>query len=162
MVDQISRTIIVKASPEEAYRAWENFENFPLFMTYIKSVKKTGDRTSHWVMEGPLGRRVEWDAETTRLDPGKRIAWNSKRESALKTSGQVTFNALPQGETEVNVTLHYDPPSGWAGDLVAELFGDSEKKLEADLQNFKAFIEGMPERTRVDTRGRFHTDQKEK
>lgn len=153
MADQITRTIIVKAPAEAAYRAWENFENFPLFMTYIKSVHMTGDRTSHWVMQGLLGKKLEWDAETTRLEPGKRIAWNSKRDSSLKTSGQVTFNQLPDGDTEVTVTLHYDPPAGWAGDLVAELFGNPEKKLEADLGNFKAYIEGMPDRTHTDIKG---------
>jgi uncharacterized membrane protein len=147
MADTVTKHIIVKASIEQAYQAWEDFENFPQFMHYIHSVKKLDGTTSHWVMEGPLGRRVEWDAETTRLEPNKRIAWNSKQNSSLKTSGQVTFNPLSNNETDITVSLHYDPPAGLAGDLVADLFGDPEGKLAADLRNFKAYIEGMPERT---------------
>src|SRR5690242_1526311 len=128
MADTVTQHVIVKASVDQAYQAWVNFENFPQFMHYIHSVKKLDEKTSHWVMKGPLGRRVEWDAETTRLEPNKRIAWNSKANSPLKTSGQVTFNSLSNNETDITVSLHYDPPAGLAGDLVADLFGDPEGK----------------------------------
>jgi len=148
MPEKITQEIIVKADPQDAFNAWANFENFPKFMRYIKAVVMIDERTSHWVMEGPLGRRVEWDAETTTMEPFSRIAWNSKQLSDMKTSGQVTFSPLSHGETQITVTLHYDPPAGWAGDVIAELFGNPEGKLNADLRNFKAYIEGMPERTR--------------
>ncbi len=148
MADQVTRQIIVKADSMDAYEAWGNFQNFPIFMRYIKSVTMNGDGTSHWVMDGPLGKRVEWGAETTRMDPGRRIGWNSKDHSSLKTSGQVTFTPLPKGETQITVTMHYDPPAGWPGDFVASIFGNPEGKLEADLKNFKAYIEGRPEDTR--------------
>ena len=59
MSEHITRSIIVKASTKEAFQAWENFENFPQFMQYIQSVTKLDGKTSHWVMLGPLGRRVE-------------------------------------------------------------------------------------------------------
>ncbi len=147
MADQVTRNIIVKAPVEAAFQAWANFENFPSFMHYIKSVALIGDRTSHWVMQGPLGREVEWDAEVTRFEPNKRIAWNSKQNSPLKTSGQVLFNPLPNEETDITITLHYDPPKGMAVDVVAALFGNPEGKLEADLRNFKAYIEGDTSRT---------------
>jgi uncharacterized membrane protein len=146
MADTVTRHIIVKANVDQAYQVWSNFENFPQFMRYIKSVTRTDSSNSHWVMEGPLGRLVEGDAETTRLEPNQRIAWNSKQNSALKTSGQVTFMPLGDQETDITVSLHYDPPAGWTCDLVTDLFGDPEGKLFADLQNLKAFIEGMPER----------------
>lgn len=147
MVDQVTKSIIVKADAQKVYAAWANFENFPMFMHYIKSVKKMGDGTSHWRMEGPLGIHAEWDAETTRMDPGQRIAWNSKQHSALKTSGQVTFAPLPDGETQVTATIHYDPPAGWPGEVVTDMFGNPEGKLEADLLNFKNFIEGRLDQT---------------
>ncbi len=147
MAGTVTKHIIVRANVSQAFQAWANFENFPYFMHYIKRVTRLDDGLSHWVMEGPLGRRVEWDAETTRMEPNQRIAWNSKQNSPLKTSGQVTFTPLGDNETDIMVTLHYDPPAGLAGDVVAELFGDPEGKLEADLKNFKSYIEDMPERT---------------
>jgi uncharacterized membrane protein len=136
-----TKNIIVRGTINDVYQAWANFENFPRFMQHIQSVTKTGDRTSHWVMEGPFGTRLEWDAETTRLEENKRIAWSST-SGDIKTSGQVTFNSLPNNEVEVTVMLKYVPPAGMAGEVVANLFGDPEGKLVADLRNFKRYIEG--------------------
>jgi uncharacterized membrane protein len=147
MADQVTRDIIVKASVDEVYGIWANFESFPHFMKYIKSITRSGERTSHWVMEGPLGKNLEWDAETTKLEPNKRIAWNSRDGGDIKTSGQVTFNALPQGQTEITVTLQYVPPAGALGEFVANLFSDPEKRLDEDLLNFKAYVEGTHSRT---------------
>jgi uncharacterized membrane protein len=148
MTQQITRSLIVKASPEEAFRAWANFENFPNFMKYIKTVKKINADTSHWEMEGPAGTTIEWDAEITRFEQNKRIGWSTKdREGDITTSGQVTFNGLPENETEVTVLMQYVPSGGKAGEFVANLFANPEKRLEEDLQNFKNYIEGMHERT---------------
>jgi uncharacterized membrane protein len=147
MAEQFTKDIIVKANIDDVYAIWADFENFPRFMTYIKSITKTGDGTSHWVMEGPLGKDLEWDAETTRLEPKKRIAWNSRDGGDIKTSGQVTFNELAQGQTEITVMLQYVPPAGKLGEFVAHLFNDPDKRLDEDLRNFKAYVEETHSRT---------------
>jgi uncharacterized membrane protein len=153
MSNQVTQDLTVLGALPDIYRMWENFENFPIFMQNIKSVKKTGDRTSHWVMQGPLGTEVAWDAETTRLEENQRIAWNSKDNSTIKTSGQVVFTELSQNETNISVTLNYDPPAGAAGEALAELLANPEGRLKDDLQRFKEFVEktstrikGAPER----------------
>jgi uncharacterized membrane protein len=137
-----TRTIIVGAPVAEVFAAWANFENFPQFMKHVKSVTRTGERTTRWVADGPLGKDVEWEAETTRYEPNKRIGWHSLQESPIRTSGQVTFNDLPAGQTEVTVTLKYVPPGGAAGEKVAQLLKNPEEMLDEDLRNFKAFVEG--------------------
>jgi uncharacterized membrane protein len=116
-------------------------------MKYITSVRKTGDGLSHWAMEGPLGKTIEWDAESTRMEPNRRIAWNSRDQGDITTSGQVTFKELPQGETEIAVTLQYVPPAGALGAAVAKIFSDPAEQLEEDLKNFKAYAEGLHERS---------------
>jgi uncharacterized membrane protein len=136
----VTKSIIVKGETADIFKIWANFENFPRFMQHIKSVKKSGEEMSHWIMEGPLGTRIEWDAKVTRYEENKRIGWSSIRGD-IKTSGQVTFNSLPSNETEVTVTLQYVPPVGLAGEVIAELFDNPERKLEEDLRNFKRFIE---------------------
>ncbi len=136
------KNIIVKAPLHDVYEAWADFEKFPRFMEHIRSVAKTGEQSSRWLMEGPFHMRLEWNAETTRLEPNKRIAWSST-EGDIKTSGQVTFNALPDGQVEVTVMLKYVPPAGIAGDLFARLFNDPQGMLESDLRNFKRYIEGQ-------------------
>ena len=146
MPEQVTRTIIVKAPMSDVYGIWSNFENFPLFMKYIMSVRKTGGGLSHWVMAGPLGKTIEWDAETTRMEPNKRIAWNSRDQGDITTSGQVTFKELPQGAIEIAVTLQYVPPAGALGAAVAKIFSDPAEQLEEDLKNFKAYAEGLQAR----------------
>ena len=148
MPHQITRSIIVKASSQEAFKAWANFENFPMFMKNIRKVRSFGNGQSHWEMAGPLGKTVEWDAEITKLDENKRIGWSTKdREGDLTTSGQVTFNPLPNNETEVTVLMQYEPRAGIVGDIVAQVLGNPEKRLEEDLRNFKSYIEGNIQRT---------------
>lgn len=142
MTEQVTRTIIVKGDVHDIYELWANFENFPYFMKYIKSVEITGPRTSHWVMEGPAGIAVDWNAEMTRQEADKRIAWSSKDQKGLiTTSGQVTFNSLPAGETEVTAVVNYSVPGGKVGESFARLFGDPQKRLEEDLRSFKVYAE---------------------
>jgi uncharacterized membrane protein len=100
-------------------------------------------------MEGPLGKTVEWEAETTLLEENKRIGWSTKdsRQGNLTTSGQVSFNDLPHDETEVTVVLQYKPQAGTTGDIVASIFASPGDRLEEDLRNFKNYVEGMYDRT---------------
>lgn len=147
MPSQVTKSIIVNRDVEDIYKLWADFENFPEFMKHIKSITKTGDRTSHWVMNGPLGILIAWDVETTSLEENKRIAWSSKdSDGDIKTSGQVTFNPLPQGQTEVTVLLQYVPPAGAAGSMASGLISNPGSRLEEDLRNFKSYAEGMLER----------------
>lgn len=141
MTEQITKSIIVKGETPTIYNLWANFENFPHFMSNIESVTRTGERSSHWVMDGPLMSKLEWDAETTRMEANKRIAWRSKDDSELMTSGQVTFTSLPDQQTEITVTLQYVPPMGAIGDMLAKVLADPEAQLEEDLRNFKLFAE---------------------
>lgn len=142
MAEKTTRMIMVGAPVGDVFRAWADFERFPLFMKHVKSVTRTGERTTHWVAEGPLGKQVEWDAETTRYEPNTRIAWHSLPDSPVRTSGQVTFTELPNGQTEVTVTLQYVAPGGAAGEKAAQLLKNPEEMLEEDLRNFKAYVEG--------------------
>lgn len=150
MSQQVTKSVTVKGDVAHIYNIWANFEQFPNFMKYIKSVTVTGPRTSHWVMDGPLGFKVDWNAEMTRLEENKRIAWNSKDATGMvTTSGQVLFNTLSNNETEVTVTVLYTPPAGKAGEIVANIFARPEQRLEEDLRHFKAFAEGMLQRIHV-------------
>jgi uncharacterized membrane protein len=137
---QTTRSIIVKGSPSELYHLWADVEAFPRFMKHVKAVTRTGDNMTHWVVEGPFGKDAEWDAETTRMEEGKRIAWNSKEGSDVRTSGQVVFTQLPHDETQVTVTLQVAPQGALSG-AAAGLFGRLEESLEESLRSFKAWAE---------------------
>jgi len=143
MPDQSTRSIIVQGRAEDLFRLWSDFESFPKFMTDIKSVTRTGSDTTRWVMSGPLGKEITWEADTTRFEEGKRIGWSSKQNAGLTTSGQVTFNQLPGEQTEITVMLQYVAPAGKLGEALAHLFVDPGGRLENDLRRFKAYAEGM-------------------
>lgn len=145
MAEPITKTIQVKADAATAYNLWANFENFPSFMKYIRRVTMLGPQMSKWEMSGPLGRTVEWTAETTRMEPNQRIAWNTKDSaSTVTTSGEVIFTQLADYQTDVSVTLKYNPPAGALGEAVAKIFSDPAARLEEDLKNFKNYVEGRP------------------
>lgn len=142
MAEQATKSITVGASVGDVFEAWSNFENFPHFMKNIKTVEKRPDGSTHWVMDGPLGKKVEWDAETTMFEPNKRIAWHSREGSSIKTSGQVTFVELGTGQTQVNLTIQWVVPASMGGEMLAGLLTDPEKRVEQDLYNFKTYVEG--------------------
>lgn len=146
MSQSITKSIIVKGSPADLYTIWSDFERFPSFMKHIQSIRMTDGDHSHWVMKGPLGYHFEWDAEVTRRDPDKRIAWRSieqDSQSNMKTSGQVTFAELTNEETELTVTMLYVPPAGVVGDVASTLFGDPDGRLAEDLRRFKTYAETL-------------------
>src|SRR5918996_1363169 len=106
MAVQATKSIIIKGHVGDVFGIWADFEQFPKFMSRVQSVTRTGPETTHWIVDGPIGMRLEWDMRVTRFDQDKRIAWNTTGGD-LETTGQVTFNDLPQDETEVTVTWQY-------------------------------------------------------
>jgi uncharacterized membrane protein len=140
---RLRKTIIVGRPPEEVYRYWRNFDNFPKFMNHLESVWAIDDRRSHWVAKGPAGRKVEWDAEIVEDQPNSRISWRTLPGSDIDNSGTVYFDRAPGGRgTLVRVELEYDPPAGKIGAVLAHLFGeDPEQQISDDLRAFKQILE---------------------
>lgn len=139
-MDQVTRSITVKGDPARLYEMWASFESFPVIMPDVKSVTKLDARRSRWVVKGPLGHDAAWEAETTTAEPGKRLAWNTVG-GEVKTSGQVVFADLGDGQTSVTVTMNWTPPAGKAGEAVAKAFRDPEDMLERGLRAFKEHAE---------------------
>ena len=130
----------VAAPVEQVYAYWRDFSHFPAFMPDVKEVHITGPTTSHWVISGPLGRTVEWDAEITEDVPNRRIAWRSLGGAEVDNAGAVRFD--DRGETtSIEVSLAYDPPAGKAGELVAELFKDPDKQVERAVESFRKVVQ---------------------
>jgi uncharacterized membrane protein len=137
---RVVRTIIVDRPVEEAYEFWHDFENLPRFMTYLESVSYTGDRRTHWVAQGPAGRRVEWDAETVTDEPNRLIAWRAVEGSAFQHSGSVRFERAP-GDRGTLVRVEVDYSSSRAAALGKPLKMDLGRRIMHDLRNFKQVLE---------------------
>jgi uncharacterized membrane protein len=141
-MEQVTRAITVKGDPGRIYDIWAEIESFPLFIPDLKSVARTGERSSRWVASAPFGREVSWEAETTTAEPGRRLAWNTVAGEA-KTSGQVVFAEIGDGQTSVTVTLNWTPPGGATSEALAKALRDPGEVLERGLRAFKAHAEGL-------------------
>lgn len=137
---RVRKSIQINAPVEEVFGLWSNFENFSRFMSNIDSIRSDGER-SHWVVKGPAGSKVEFDAITTQMIPNELVTWETTPDSMVKHSGQVRFRES-QGGTQVNVSMAYTPPAGAAGHVVATLFGkDPKSEMDADLARMKSLLE---------------------
>ena len=140
---KVEHAVTINRSAAELYRFWRNLSLLPRFMAHLQEVSEIDGRKSHWVVRGPLGISVEWDAEIITDKPNEVIAWRSLSDSDIDTAGSVHFTPAPAGRgTEVRVSLKYDPPAGKAGALVARFIGESPgRQIEADLHRFKQLME---------------------
>jgi uncharacterized membrane protein len=138
----VEKTINIEAPVEDVFDLWSHHENFPQFMSRVREVRKIGERRYHWVVAGPAGVSVEWDAEITRLVPNQTIAFESLPGSAIEQAGLIHFIPTDDGDTCVDIKMSYNPPAGAIGHLVAIMFGaDPKKEMDADLMRMKSFIE---------------------
>src|SRR5690606_10127077 len=129
--------------PETLYAVWRDFSGLPRFMRHLESVTVLDDRRSHWVARAPAGRTVEWDAEISADEPGRRIAWHSVDGSEVAHAGSVRFEPAPAGRgTEVHVSLEYAPPGGELGARLARFLKEEpEHQIRDDLRHFKQWME---------------------
>ena len=134
----ISSSIIIARSPEEVYAFWRDFSRLPEILDRLDSVQVIDDRRSHWKLSAPMGRTLEWDAETTADEPNTRIAWRSL-STTTPHSGEVRFEpATGQRGTKVSVEIQ---PAGMGGSI-GKLFGlVPEQHVKIALRNLKQLLE---------------------
>jgi uncharacterized membrane protein len=141
----VHKSIHVNAPCEQVFDLWSRYETFPRFMSNIKEVRDLGNGRSHWVVSGPAGATVEWDAITTESRRPDMLSWQSEPNASVQTSGSVRFR--PDGDgTRVSVHLRYSPPGGAVGHALAAMFAkDPKQQMDEDLLRMKSFIEsGRP------------------
>jgi uncharacterized membrane protein len=139
----VEESMTINRTPWDLYQFWRNFDNLPRFMQHVKSVQVTDEKKSHWVVDGPAGKDVEWDAEIINDEPNSLIAWRSLADATVDNAGSIRFVPGPEGRgTEVRVVIDYIPPAGRVGKWVAALFGkDPASEIREDLRRFKRLME---------------------
>jgi uncharacterized membrane protein len=137
----VQKTINVDAPLEEVFGFWTDYQNFPRFMRNVREVQVHNDE-SHWVVAGPAGVPVQWNAQLVELVPNSLLKWRSTRDSAVKHEGWVRFEANGHGGSRITIRLCYVPPGGAFGHAVAALFGaDPKSEMDSDLLRMKTIIE---------------------
>lgn len=136
------KTMTIAAPVSEVFAFWSNFTNFPRFMAHVREVRDLGAGRSQWVIAGPGGIRLGWQAAITKNIPNQLLAWMTEPGSAIPNAGVVRFEARGSGQTRINVDLSYRPPCGILGHFAAMLFGaDPKAALTDDLARLKSLLE---------------------
>jgi uncharacterized membrane protein len=137
----IQKTIVVEAPVEQVYAFWSNYGNFPLFMSHVRDVQDLGASRSRWIVSGPGGLPVEWNAVLTERIPDTLLAWRSEPGSMLENAGVIRF--APEGAgTRIDLRFCYNPPAGRAGRAMADFFGaDPRARVNEDLGRLKTLLE---------------------
>ncbi len=142
----IQNAINIAGPLDEVFAFFTNYENFPHFMSHVREVRATGDETSHWVVDGPAGVPVEWDAVLTDLEPNDVLGWASVPGSVVQNAGAIRFRDNGDGTVHVDIKMVYKPPAGAIGHVVAKLLRvDPRKEMDDDLARVKTYLEtGRP------------------
>lgn len=139
---RVRETVTIARPAEELYDYWRNLDNLPRFMSQLESVQPVNDDVSHWVLQGPAGLRLEWDAELINTVEPSLIAWRSLPGASVASAGSVRFRPVSDQSTRVTVTMQYDPPAGKAGAFVNWLTGHGvARQLRSDLGRLKYLLE---------------------
>ena len=136
----VQQSITIARPPQEVYAFFRDFENLPRFLSHLDSVRVDNGH-SHWVVKGPLGSNIEWDAEIVEDRPAELIVWRSGPNADVPTQGRVQFRRSGE-DTELEVELRYDPPAGEIGAALAKLFGVApQQQMSSDLRRLKQVLE---------------------
>jgi uncharacterized membrane protein len=140
-VVSIHKSICVEAPIDEVYEFWANYQNFPRFMRHVREVTPMDGGRSRWVVAGPAGTPVTWDAEMIGQVPNQMLAWRTLPGSLVSHAGIVRFETSGL-TTYIDVWLSYHPLAGTLGHLVASLFGANPKhELDEDMVRLKGLLE---------------------
>src|SRR5688572_7413949 len=90
---EIRESVTVDAPPGRVYTFLTEWEQWPQWMSHVREVTPRGrvggrERT-HWVVDGPLGVPVSWDAITTSLVPNEEIAWETVPGTVVEHAGVI-------------------------------------------------------------------------
>ncbi len=137
----VRKAIHIDAPRREVFAYYRAFENFPRFMSHVHEVRRAGDGIWHWVVDGPVGMRFEWDAEVTETRPDELIAWRTTPGGTVESEGMAHFEDEGSG-TRLTIQLSYNPPAGGIGHGVAMLLGvDPKRQMDDDLLRLKSLLE---------------------
>ena len=132
----IEKSVEVNAPIAPVYNQWTQFEEFPQFMDGVEEVRQLDDRRLHWRASFG-GNTHEWDAEITEQHPEERVAW--RNIDGKDNAGVVTFHRIDDETTRIMVQMDWVPEG--VKEKLGDALGAADRRVEGDLERFKAFIE---------------------
>jgi uncharacterized membrane protein len=141
----VERSIEVGVPRSVAYNQWTQFEDFPRFMEGVEEIKQINDTHLFWRVK-LAGTTREFHAEIVEQRPDERIAWRSS-EGAMH-AGIATFEPVDADRTRVSVQIREEPDG--VTERLGEALGTLDRRVQGDLERFKAMLEsrGAEDRAR--------------
>jgi uncharacterized membrane protein len=143
----IRESIHIDSPIEHVWELGAKCERYPEWQTGIVEVKDCSGPIDHVgakysIVYKSMGRRLDATFEVTRAERPRLI----EQKGTVPGGGNATFlqTAEPAGGgTDITLTMDYELPGGFIGDLANKLF--MERALERDIrhsnENFKALCE---------------------
>ncbi len=140
---QIKAKVEINRSVEEVYTFWRRFENLPLFMNHLESVKQVDNKLSEWSAKIPGGiGTISWRANILKEIPNRHLSWHSLPNADIENYGTVNFRESANGMTEVDTEISYRAPGGIMGENLAKLLTPIFKTMvRNDIKNLKEYME---------------------
>ncbi|MDO8616549.1 MAG: SRPBCC family protein [Dehalococcoidia bacterium] len=138
----VEKTIEVDVPVTTAYNQWTQFEEFPRFMEGVQEVRQLDDSRLYWKADVG-GRDKEWYARILEQVPDQRVAWQS--EQGAQNGGQVMFEPVDDSRTRITLNMQYEPDD--FVESVGDVLGFVSRRVQADLERFKEFIEASGQET---------------
>jgi uncharacterized membrane protein len=130
-MDAAEGSIVVKAPVADVYQRWLAFEDYPKFITAIKSVRKLD--ANHFVASlGFNGKQYQTTLEVMLRVSERRLAWRTLADHRAPdhlAAGVVSF--APLSDQSTCVTLK----------LTSSFGGAISNRVDKYLHNFKRLIE---------------------
>ncbi len=143
----VERSIDIQASPQTVFKTLTDLDRLPNWSTVTVSTHavpdgdlKAGDTFRQTLRV--LGRNIDCDWRVTEADAPDRIAY----EATAAGGGQLRMAQHVRGDeggSRVELTLDYELPGGFAGELADRAYVErrNEREAEHSLQNLKELIE---------------------
>ncbi len=141
-MSNIQQSIDVNVPIGPVYNQWTQFEEFPEFMEGVEQVRQIDDSTTEWTAE-VAGHKRTFKADIVEQSPEERVAWKSTE--GAPHAGVVTFHKLGEDKTRVMLQMDLEPEG--AVEKVGDALGFAERRVKADLERFKQFIESRGSET---------------
>jgi uncharacterized membrane protein len=130
-MDAAEGSIVVDAQLADVYPRWLAFEEFPKFITVIKSVRKADDNHFVAVLEFD-GKQHEVVLEMMLRVPQRRIAWRTLANHHAPdhlAAGVVSFTSVSEQSTRITFKL------------TSSFGGAISSRVNQYLHNFKRLVE---------------------
>lgn len=161
--NRIEASVTIRRAVEDVFRFYRDFKNLPGFLGDVMAVEQTGQATSRWTIQGPLGIRVNWKIKVTEERVNELIRYETVTLPGLRTCWEIYFSPGPEaGETEVREVMK--TPLGRLGSAALALIGKfPAQEVASNLHRLKQVMEtGSVTDTSHSVAGKFVLKQKER